>query len=98
MPPLLSPTPGSDCHAVLFDVLKLPQILQALQNVIISPALFSEFIQKLRSRDGPLLPSAITAGYGPCESSEEQYRGSVRGLVLAYTATEEGSQQHEIVS
>ena len=47
VPPLLSPTPGSDCHAVLFDVPKLSQILQALHNVIRSPAPFLEFIQKL---------------------------------------------------
>ena len=50
------------------------------------------------SLDGPLLALAITAGYGPCESSEEQVRELVRGLVLAYTATEEASQQHGIGS
>ena len=57
MPPLLSPTPGCDCHAVLFDVPKLSQILQALHNVIRSPALFSKFIQKLSLMKFAAIPS-----------------------------------------
>ena len=78
MPPLLSPTPGSDCHAVLFDVPKLSQILQALHNVIRCPALLSKFIQKL----SPIRFAAIPSWWLGFCYPHHTVRLKVAGLLL----------------
>ena len=94
MPPLLSPTPGSDCHAVLFDVPKLSQILQALHNVIRSPAPFLEFIQKL----SPIRVAAIYSwwlGFGyPYHAVRLKVTGLSLVLNLASASRVFGEVEH----
>ena len=92
MPPLLSPTPGSDCHVVLFDVPKLSQILQALHNVIRCPALLSKFIQKL----SPIRFAAIPSwwlGY-PYHTVRLKVAGPLLVLNLASASRVFGEVEH----